>query len=88
MTNQNLIPFFGKEWAEILLKNVLFDHKKDYESYSDVLDDIRSQLNKIGCIERSNIFLKDIKKIKNLLAGSVAKIDSIGQIVRAEYKSM
>ncbi|MBO4516201.1 hypothetical protein J5751_01920 [bacterium] len=68
MTNQILIPFFGKEWAEILLKNVLFDHKKDYESYGDVLDDIRSQLNKIGCIERSNIFLKDIKKIKNLLA--------------------
>jgi len=88
LTDQIFIPFFEKQWAEILLKNVLFDHKKDYESYSDVLNDIKSQLNKIGCIERSNIFLKDIKKVRNLLAGSTAKIDSIGQIARAEYKSM
>jgi hypothetical protein len=77
LTDQIFIPFFEKQWAEILLKNVLFDHKKDYESYNDVLNDIKSQLNKIGCIERSNIFLKDIKKVRNLLAGSTAKIDSI-----------
>lgn len=88
LTNQFLIPRFEKERAEILLKNVLFDNKKDYESYNDVLDDIKYQLNKIGCIEKSNIFLRDIKKVRNLLAGSAAKIESIGQIARAEYKSM
>lgn len=88
LTNQFLIPRFEKERAEILLKNVLFDNKKDYESYNDVLDDIRYQLNKIGCIEKSNIFLRDIKRVRNLLAGSAAKIDSIGEIAKAEYKSM
>lgn len=88
LTNQFLIPQFTKERAEILLKNVLFDNKKDYESYNDVLDDIKYQLNKIGCIEKSNIFLRDIRRVRNLLAGSAAKIESIGKIAKAEYKSM
>lgn len=88
LTNHTSIPMFNKAWAEILLKNVLYNDNGSYENYKATLDDIKTQLNRLGCIEKRNVSLIDVKSVKRLIAGSVAKIGSIKQIVKSEHESL
>lgn len=89
LSNGATIPKFSKKWAEILLKNVIYIDKENYlQDYEQLIMNIKKQLEILGCAEKRNVYLKDVNKIRKLMASSVAKMDSIEQIVEKEYGSL
>ena len=83
-----IIPNFNKKWAEILLKNVIYAHKEDYPESEQFITDLKKQLEILGCIEKRNVYLEDVRAIKKLMASSISKLESIEQIVEKEYGSL
>lgn len=88
ISNNSPIPKFNKEWAEILLKNIIYIHKDDFSEHEQLINNLKKDLELLGCAEKKNIYLKDIKVVKNIMASSIAKMDSIEQIVQKEYSSL
>lgn len=82
------IPNFSKKWAEILLKNVIFIHKDDYEQYEKLITDLKKQLEILGIVEKKNIYLDNISTITKIMASSAGKLDSIEQIAEREYNTL
>ena len=82
------IPNFNKKWAEILLKNVIYVHKEDYPENEQFITDLKKQLEILGCIEKRNVYLEDVRAIKKLMASSISKLESIEQIVKKEYGAL
>lgn len=83
-----IIPNFNKIWAEILLKNIIFEHKEDYIEYEDLLLKLKKQMEILGIVEKRNIYLTDVPEIKKILASSIGKLDSIEEIVKREYNAL
>ncbi len=82
------IPNISLEWIEILLKNVIISDRQNYVNYESCIKKIESALNKIGAIEKRNIALLDNKIIENCFINSIAKLDSISQIVKIENSNL
>ena len=61
--NALFVPEFDKAWAEILLKNVLFVHAEDYKGYENIINNLKKQLEIIGCVEKKSVYLKEIMAI-------------------------
>lgn len=88
ISNTSIIPNFNKEWAEVLLRNILFMHKDEFLEYEDVISKIKKELDVLGCIDKKNVYLKEIKKIKKIMASSISKLSSIVEITKKECSSM
>lgn len=88
ISNGGFIPKFDKKWAEIFLKNIIFDHKEDFEKYEDLINDLKKRLEVLGCLEKKTVYLEDINAIKKLMASSIAKMDSIEEIAGKEYENL
>jgi len=82
------IPDFSKEWAEILLGNVLYRDPFYFTNYRYFLVNLERELKKRGAIEKRNVFLRDNSQIKRLLKESLNKLNSILEIVKLEHKSL
>ena len=83
-----LIPSFNKKWAEILLENVIYEHKEDYLEHEELIKKIKKELEILGCVEKRKIYLENVNNIKKIMASSIAKIDSIEEIAKKEYESL
>ena len=83
-----LIPSFNKKWTEILLENVIYEHKEDYLEYEELIKKIKKELEILGCVEKRKIYLENVNNIKKIMASSIAKIDSIEEIAKKEYESL
>ncbi len=88
LSGSSIIPSFNKKWAEILLKNVIYVDKDAYKDYEQLITDLKKKLEILGCTEKRNVYLNDIKAISNLMASSAGKMDSIERIVEKEYASL
>lgn len=82
------IPKFNKKWAEILLKNVIYVHSDDYKENEQLINSLKKQLEILGCAEKRNVYLEDVKAVRKLMASSISKLDSIEQIAEKEYGSL
>jgi hypothetical protein len=83
-----IIPRFDKEWAEILLENLLYKDEFLSKSQPELLESIIKELKLIGALEKRQVFLKENREVKKLLLESINKLDSILGIVRHEYKNL
>lgn len=88
ISGTNVIPKFNKEWAEILLENVIYVHKNEYLQNEQLIKSIKKELEILGCTEKRKVYLKDVRMIKKLMASSISKLDSIDQIVKKEYEAL
>lgn len=88
ISDTHLIPNLSKKWIEILLKNVIYEHKTDYPEYETLINNLKKQLEILGCAEKRNIYLEDVNTIKKLMASSISKMDSIEQIAEKEYGTL
>ncbi|MCL2078999.1 MAG: DEAD/DEAH box helicase family protein [Oscillospiraceae bacterium] len=79
------IPPLDLGWLECMLQGILFDDADSFSAHRAVIDEIRAELTRIGGIEKKKVMLVGNNEIKKLLAGSVAKMDSISEIARREY---
>ena len=82
------IPKLTKRYLEILLENVLYTHQGDYSEHENLLGEIRKQLEILGCADRKTVMLTNIKAVRNIMAASIGKMESIDTIVQKEYRSM
>lgn len=88
ISGTSIIPNFDKKWAEVLLKNVIYVHKDDYQENEQLIKDLKKELEILGCAEKRNVYLEDVNAIRKLMASSISKLDSIEQIVEKEYGSL
>ena len=83
------IPKLNLEWLEILLKGFLFPPGESRSYHLPlVLEEIKSELKKIGAIERRRITLRKNKRIERLLKQSISKLDNIVKIVEVELEAL
>ncbi len=82
------LPELDDHWLEILLQGFLY---KDTESYM-VSEQERQELLRIlkdgGCICRKKVSLTRQEEMRKILAKSQGKMESIGKITEAEYRSL
>lgn len=88
ISGKNGIPRFNKEWAEILLENIIYVHKNEYLQNEKLIKDIKKELEILGCTEKRKVYLQDVRLIKKLMASSISKLDSVDQIVKKEYEAL
>lgn len=86
--SNSIIPNFNKKWAEILLKNVIYDDKDTYIEHELLLKNLKKELETLACTEKRNVTLTDVKTIRKLMASSLGKMNSIELIVKKEYESL
>ena len=79
------IPRFTVNWLEILLQNIIFDDNEYFDSYVEVVDEIKTRLNKIGAIEKKKVLLSTNNTLQKYFNNSISKLESINKIVEAEY---
>jgi hypothetical protein len=77
------IPGLDLFWLEILLCGLLFGPLAEPDA-ADRLKAIRSELRALGAIEGKRVKLFEDRRFYPTLAGSIAKLDSIVAIARAE----
>ena len=85
--NQN-IPKLDLEWLEILLKNIIFDDRKNYQEYEEIIINLERQLNTLGVIEKKNVIFKENNFLKKIFLNSQAKLNSINEITKLEYGNL
>lgn len=81
------MPNLNYKWLEILLTNFLYNDK-DYDINEQLINELKSKLKKIGCIERKKVNLKSNSKINKMLINSLGKINSIIEIVKSEQSNL
>ncbi|HEX4847717.1 MAG TPA: DEAD/DEAH box helicase family protein [Novosphingobium sp.] len=75
-------------WLEVLLNGFLFSHAETFRLGEERVKHLRSGLSKHGLIEGSRVKLEESKRIFTLMAGSLAKLDSIAAIAAAEAAAL
>ena len=81
-------PLPSHFWLEVLLNGLLFQHKETFPVGAERQKALRAKLNEHGLIEGGKVKLRDSRHIFTLMAGSLAKLDSIVGIVRAEAAAL
>jgi hypothetical protein len=71
-----------------LLKGLLFDYRDRFPENAATLDSIERNLKVAGAIERRNVIVEDAKAHQKMLARSVAKLNSIREIVAHEATAL
>lgn len=82
------IPSFSEEWAEILLRNVLYRDLYFLEHHKELVVFLKKRMKEDGFIEKRNVFLRNNKAIKRLLKESINKLNSIVEITKSEHENL
>ena len=82
------IPNLTAKWLEILLQNILFSEDEFLTGYSDLLNNIKSKLNKFGVIEKKKVLLSNNPELQKYFVNSMGKLESINKIVDIEYSNL
>ena len=82
------IPNITVQWIEILLQNILFENDKYFENYPEILEWLKSNLNKLGAIEQKKVMLSKNSSLYKYFVNSISKLESINKIVEAEYNNL
>ena len=78
------LPTLDLDWLEILLTNCTYNDEENFSKYSEVIQEIKRSLSRIGAVEKRKVVLKNTKEINKLLATSITKLESINEIVKLE----
>ncbi|MDO4262422.1 MAG: DEAD/DEAH box helicase family protein [Eubacteriales bacterium] len=81
-------PGLSPAWMEALLQGFLYDDADAYPSDAAYREQLTARLKAAGCIRRNKVQLEKNEEIGRLLTASRGKLNSIVEIVRAEYGSM
>ncbi|HEX3037790.1 MAG TPA: DEAD/DEAH box helicase family protein [Oscillospiraceae bacterium] len=82
------LPALDLTWLEVLLQGFLYDDCASYPNFVEYQEDIRKRLSKLGHIQRKTVILSNSDEINRLLITSKGKLNSIREIVHAEYASL
>lgn len=82
------IPELTVEWVEILLENIIFLNREYFTDYEKNIEELKTNLNKIGAIEKRKIFLAGNSILQKYFINSMSKMESINQIVKTEYNNL
>lgn len=82
------LPKLDHGWMETLLQGFLYDDTEAYPCDKVYREMLITRLKAAGCIRRNRVQLTKNDEMTKLLASSKGKLDSINEIVEAEYQSM
>lgn len=75
-------------WLERLVDGLTGSHVKVFSIGAERLKILRDRLHQQGLIEGGRVRLRETRSIFQLMASSLAKLDSIAEIARAEHASL
>lgn len=81
------VPPLSPRWMETLLDGVLFTHREAFASFP-WFDGLKADLQRLGAIEGGHVRIGESGALFTLMANSLAKLDSIVAIARAEAESL
>lgn len=81
-------PMPSAAWLERFLDGVTGRHQGEFDIGAGRRKALRDQLHQLGLIEGGRVALRETRSIFQMMASSVAKLDSIAEIARAEYASL
>ncbi|MFA5965947.1 MAG: DEAD/DEAH box helicase family protein [Sphingomonas sp.] len=81
------LPMPSAFWLELLLDGLLFRFR-DIFPLGDTVPWLRATLHEYGLIEGGHVRLRENREIFALMAGCIAKLDSIADIVRREAEDL
>lgn len=81
-------PAMNMHWIQILLQNVLYDAKDDFECKEEVRETWIEYLKGRGCIDKNQVILRLNTDIEKMLIKSAGKVNSILTIIHSEWESM
>jgi len=82
------LPAFNHGWGEVLFSGVLFSDRDSFKAHEPVLKLLQGELNACGAIERRLVLLRSSAHNDRLLRSSASKLQSVGDIVELESRSM
>jgi superfamily II DNA or RNA helicase len=82
------VPLLSEFWLETLLNGLLFTHADIFLIGKERAKNLKSMLDKYGLIEGHKVCLRESRKLFTLMADSIAKLDSITTIAKAEAASL
>jgi superfamily II DNA or RNA helicase len=86
--NSNEVPLLSTFWFETLLEGLLNRFSEQFPLPPGRVARIRSSLEECGLIEGGQVRLRESRSIFTLMAGSLAKLDSIARIAREEAANL
>lgn len=82
------IPNLTTKWLEILVQNIIFSENEFFLQYVEIVDSIKSKLNKLGAIEKKKVVLANNPALQKYFVNSIGKLESINKIVDIEYNNL
>lgn len=82
------LPRLSQFWLERLLEGLLFEHKDSFLLDPERRKALEDRLHKHGLIEGGKVRLYHTRSVFRLLASSLAKLDSISRIAKAEQSEL
>lgn len=82
------LPRMEPKWMEILLQGFLYDDAEAYFCDSVYREQLENKCKRAGLIQKRKVCFVVNDKIEKMLISSKGKIESIKQIVKAEYAGM
>ena len=80
------IPVLTPLWLQVFLSGFVFDQIDLFNQAEETRKQIERRLRKLGLIEGNRVKLIESRAIFRVVAGSLAKLDSIVKIATAEHK--
>ncbi len=82
------IPEQTLSWFEILCKNILQTHRKDFEEHESYIEELEDKFKAIGAYEKRVLSFSDNKTLQKYFLNSIGKLNSISDILKLEYTSL
>jgi hypothetical protein len=82
------VPSLTSDWLERLLQGLLYEPRSKSVLGDERWRELRRELDGLGLIENERVTLRETKAIFTAVAGSVAKVDSVVEIARAEVDAL
>lgn len=82
------VPPLAPYWLQVLLNGWLFTHAETFAIGPDRTRHLRAGLGEHGLIEAGKVRLGESRRLFTMMAGSLAKLDSIAAIARAESAAL
>ncbi len=82
------VPTLSPYWLEIMLNGLLYENREQFPLDDARRKDLQNNLSAYGLIENRKVRLFESQDIFKLMAGSLAKFDSIKAIAEAEARNL
>ena len=82
------IPAPSPFWLERLLDGLLFQHTAQFPLERTQTTNLRNRLHRLGLIEGQRVRLRHTRSVFRLMTASLAKLESIAMIARAEREAL